>query len=188
MFVLYAIPLGLLAGWLMGGRLDALTSLHLRWAWLAVAGFLVQVAIFTDPLGPLIGDAAPTVYVGSNIAVLAAVFRNLAISGMTIVAIGAALNLAAILANGGAMPADPAALASLGILPPDGSNSVVVADPAFRPLTDLFAMPAWLPFANVFSVGDVLLAVGVAGVIAIAMRGTPANAHAGRDDSPAPSA
>lgn len=170
MFVLYAIPLGLLAGWLLGGRLDALTSLRLRWAWLAVAGFLVQVALFTDPLGPLVGAAAPVVYVASNVAVLGAVLRNLAVPGMVVVVAGATLNLAAIVANGGAMPADPAAMAALGITPQGGTNSVVLAEPALRPLTDIFAMPAWLPLANVFSIGDVLLGLGVAAVIALATR------------------
>ena len=34
--------------------------------------------------------------------------------------------------------------------------------PRLAPLTDIFAMPRWLPFANVFSVGDVLIGVGVA--------------------------
>ena len=34
--------------------------------------------------------------------------------------------------------------------------------PALQPLTDIFAVPAWVPLANVFSVGDVLIAVGVA--------------------------
>jgi hypothetical protein len=37
-------------------------------------------------------------------------------------------------------------------------------------LTDVFAMPAWLPFANVFSVGDILIAAGVATTIVLAMR------------------
>ena len=34
----------------------------------------------------------------------------------------------------------------------------------------MFALPAWLPFANVFSVGDVLIGIGVAATIALAMR------------------
>ena len=41
------------------------------------------------------------------------------------------------------------------------SNSVVLADPALRPLTDIFATPAWLPLSNVFSIGDVLISVGL---------------------------
>jgi hypothetical protein len=170
MFILYAIPLGLLAGFATGGRIGALTDLRLRWAWLAVAGFLVQVALFSDPLGSLAGDAGPAIYVASNLAVLAAVLRNVALPGIALIAAGAGANLVAILANGGAMPADPAALAAAGIDPSGLTNSVATGHPMLRPLTDIFAMPAWLPFGNVFSVGDVLIGAGVAATIALAMR------------------
>ena len=47
---------------------------------------------------------------------------------------------------------------------------MVTADPVLRPLTDIFVLPAAFPFANVFSVGDVLIGIGVAATIAIAMR------------------
>jgi hypothetical protein len=87
------------------------------------------------------------------------------------VALGAISNLLAITSNGGFMPADAGALATAGL---DGAgdhtNSVVLEDPAFRPLTDIFAIPAGMPFANVFSIGDVLLGVGIIVVIASAMR------------------
>ena len=43
-------------------------------------------------------------------------------------------------------------------------------DPALWFLTDIFALPRWVPFANVFSVGDLLIATGIAVVIVIAMR------------------
>ena len=76
----------------------------------------------------------------------------------------------AILANGGYMPADPAAFGSVFKLTPGYSNSVVVADPALRPLTDIFALPAAFPLANVFSIGDVLIGIGLVLTIAIAMR------------------
>ena len=78
------------------------------------------------------------------------------------------MNLLAIVANGGVMPASPEAVARSAARTATGfSNSVVVADPALRPLTDIFALPPWLPFANVFSIGDVLLGVGIAVVIAL---------------------
>ena len=93
---------------------------------------------------------------------------------MAVIALGAASNLAAIVANDGYMPADPAALASVVELSPGYSNSVVVADPALRPLTDLYALPPAFPFANVFSVGDVLIGIGIALVIVFAMRVRPA--------------
>ena len=50
------------------------------------------------------------------------------------------------------------------------SNSVVVADPGLAFLTDIFALPAAFPLANVFSIGDVLIGVGVAVTIAIGMQ------------------
>ena len=51
------------------------------------------------------------------------------------------------------------------------SNSSLVPAPTLAPLTDIFALPPWLPFANVFSVGDVLIAAGVVVIIVAAMRG-----------------
>ena len=131
---------------------------------------MVQVALFSEPLGSSVGGAGPALYVVSNLAVLVAVIRNLAVPGIALVMVGALCNLVAILANGGAMPADPAALAAAGIDTAGQTNSVVTGQPALRPLTDIFAMPAWLPFANVFSVGDLLIGAGVAATIALAMR------------------
>ena len=39
------------------------------------------------------------------------------------------------------------------------------------PLTDLFAMPTWVPMANVFSIGDILIGVGSAIAVVAAMHG-----------------
>lgn len=174
MFILYAIPVGIIAGYLLGGRLDRLSTVRFRWAPLALIGLAVQVALFTDPLATAVGDAGPPIYVASTAAVLVAVLRNLDITGLPIVALGAASNLLAIVANGGYMPADPDALASIGGIEPGYSNSSVTADPALWPLTDIFAIPAWVPFANVFSIGDVLLGLGVAITIVAGMRRGPA--------------
>ena len=49
----------------------------------------------------------------------------------------------------------------------------MLAHPALQPLTDIFALPHPIPFANVFSVGDVLIGVGVVIVIVVAMRRGP---------------
>ena len=174
MFILYAIPLGILAGYGLGGRLARLGDIGFRWGWLALAGLAVQVVLFSGPVADAVGSAGPVIYVASTAAVFVAVLRNLAIPGIALVAIGAASNLLAIAANGGVMPASPDAVAALGA--PDGvgfSNSVVMADPALRPLTDIFALPTWVPFANVFSVGDVLIGLGVVVVIAAGMRTPP---------------
>lgn len=181
MFILYAIPVGIVAGYLLGGRLERLGSLRFRWAPLALLGLAVQVALFSDPLAEVVGDAGPPIYVASTAAVLVTVLRNLDIPGVAIVALGACSNLVAIIANGGYMPADPDALASIGGVAPGYSNSSIVANPALGPLTDIFAIPAWMPLANVFSIGDVLIGVGVALTIAIGMRAEVAPGRAGME-------
>jgi len=170
MVMLLAIPLGIALGLVLGGGMAGLATLRFRWARLAVAGLLVQVVLFTETGDRLAGAASPAIYVGSTLAVFLAVLRNLRRTGMPIVALGALSNLAAIVANGGAMPADPAALATAGLPATDHMNSVVLADPVLRPLTDIFALPEGMPFANVYSIGDVLIAAGIVVVIVAAMR------------------
>lgn len=172
MLILWAIPLGLLVGLALGGRTDGLSHLRFRWPWLAIGGLLVQVGLFSEAGYDLAGGLAPAIYVLSTAAVLVAVVRNLDLAGMPIVALGALANLAAILANGGSMPADPGALALAGLTAGGHTNSVVVPNPGLQPLTDVYAVPVWVPLANVFSVGDVLIAVGIAWAIAAAMRRT----------------
>jgi hypothetical protein len=171
-FILLAVPIGLALGFLLGGRLDRLSEIRFEWAWLAVVGLAVQILLFSTPIGGSFrGGVGEAIYVASTGLVLIAVWRNLRVPGLALVALGAISNLAAIVANDGVMPTTPDALAAAGLDPLDGfSNSAVLEDPALAPLTDIFALPPWLPFANVFSIGDVLIALGIVVVIAIGMR------------------
>jgi hypothetical protein len=176
-FLLYAVAAGIVVGLLLGGRLERLDGLRLRWVPLALAGLVVQLVLFLRPVGDAVGSLGPPIYVASTMAVLAFVARNVRVAGMAVVTLGAASNLAAIVANGGYMPASASALAAAGLDPSTGySNSVVLPDPALASLTDIFALPAWVPLANVFSVGDLLIGVGVAVAIAVSMRRRPEGA------------
>lgn len=171
MFILYAIPIGVVLGYLIGGRLERLGTLRFEWALLAIVGLIVQILLFSPLVTGIIDTVVgAAIYVASTAAVLSAVLRNLHVTGMPLVALGAASNLAAVIANGGIMPTTNEALATAGLEPVDGlSNSAVVADPALAPLTDILALPAWFPFANVFSIGDVLIGIGIVAVIALGM-------------------
>jgi hypothetical protein len=179
MFVVYALPIGLLLGFLLGGRPSGLGTLKFRWATLAVVGFLTQVVLFSAPVSDRIAAAGPPIYVASTALVLVAVVRNIRIPGMALVVLGAASNLAAIVANGGYMPVSPAAVAAIGRAEiVTYSNSAVISSPVLEPLTDVIVLPAWLPFTNIVSIGDLLLGAGIAVVIAAAMRAarrTPAD-------------
>lgn len=170
MFMLWAIPAGILVGLALGGRASNLSALGFRWGWLALGGLVVQLLLFTPTGEAVAGTAGPALYLASTLAVFVAVLRNLRLPGMPVVLLGALSNLLAIGANGGYMPASAEAMAIAGLPPGDHANSVVLANPALRPLTDIFAIPAWLPMANVFSIGDVLIAVGIIWTIAAAMR------------------
>ena len=66
-----------------------------------------------------------------------------------------------------------AALAPLGFGVGGHTNSIAVEHPALEPLTDIFAMPTWMPMANIFSVGDIAIGIGVAVAVSAGMRKTP---------------
>jgi hypothetical protein len=97
---------------------------------------------------------------------LAAVFvvANRRIPGMRVLALGATLNLIAIVANNGVMPASGSALRTAGRLSSstDFVNSAVLPHPRLLFLGDIFAVPQSVPLANVYSIGDICIAIGVA--------------------------
>jgi hypothetical protein len=175
-FILYAILIGFAIGLLVGGRPAGLATLQFRLGWLAVAGFAAQVVLFSAPVTERIGGLGAPLYVLSTTVVFIVLLANARIPGLPVVALGAAANLAAIVANGGYMPASAEALIAAGKIPASGySNSAVLTDPRLGPLTDIFTLPTWLPFTNVFSVGDILIGVGIAIAVVVAMRRAPAD-------------
>lgn len=169
--IFYGLALGILIGAISGGRILRLADLHLRWGWVGLAAIGLQVVLFSTPMGQAIGWLAPVGYVASTAAVLSAVLVNLRTPGMPLIAGGAVSNLAAVVANGGYMPSTASALALAGRGDEAGyTNSVVVAHPVLAPFTDVFAIPVGVPLSNVFSVGDVLIAAGLAVLVATVMR------------------
>jgi hypothetical protein len=182
MFILYAVVLGILAGLVVGGRPSGLAAIDIRWSPLIVGGLVAQVVLFSPWATERVGDLGPWLYVASTAVVVAAMVRNWRIPGIPITVAGALCNMAAVVANGGYMPASPAALAAAGrTVSGVYTNSSLVPDPALWFLTDIFALPTWLPASNVFSIGDVLVGVGVAAAIVIAMRRRPATSPAVAD-------
>ena len=155
--------LAVLSPVLAGGSLRRLADLRFRGTWVLVAALVAQVV-------------AIEVVPGANHAVLSAVHLatyvaagwyvvlNRRIPGLWIVALGAASNGVAIAANGGTLPASRSALETAGIHlePGEFLNSGVLEHPHLGFLGDVFAIPAGFPLANVFSVGDVLIVLGVA--------------------------
>jgi hypothetical protein len=173
MLLLYAIPIGILLGLVAGGRLAPLGAIHIRLWPLALGGLFFQLLLF-GPLAPLVGQLGPALFVGSTVVVLVALVANLGQPGFRLILLGALLNLAAIVANGGQMPASAEAFTALTgqpVVPTTVfSNSIVVApDAPLLALGDIFVLPRPIPLANVFSIGDVLIAIGGALFVARTM-------------------
>lgn len=162
MLFLVVLAVGLLTVRPLGGRFTTLASLHMRGAWLVALALLVQVLAISVLVRPPHLLAA-TLHVSSYCFAAVFLWINRRVRGLPLAAAGGALNLLAIGANGGTMPATAAALQAAGIRG-DGvhfSNSNAVAHPRLGFLGDVFAVPESLgPLANVFSLGDVALALG----------------------------
>ena len=108
MFVLIAVPVGIVIGLLIGGRLERLSQIRFEWAWLAVVGLALQVVLFSTSIGASLGNGVgEALYVASTGMVLVAVWRNLAVPGLAFVALGAISNLVAIAAAMRAAPSSP---------------------------------------------------------------------------------
>ncbi len=204
MFVLYVPAIMLVAALLLGGgRLDRLGTVRLRGIPAIALAMAIQGPLF-GPLAGLLPAGHPVglaAYIATSALVFGVVLMNVRRPGFVLVAAGAAANLGAIVANGGVMPTSPEALAVLGWSGDHAefSNSALVAAPALPWLTDVFALPPWVPFANVFSVGDILIGLGIGAFLAVAVSGPGAGrsvsapldgaaARPGRSGTPALSA
>ncbi len=149
---------------LLGGRLSALADLTLQRGGLALAALALQVLVISVVPDRLEGLHAP-VHLLTYVLAGAVAWANRSVPGVPLIALGGLLNGAAIFANGGVMPAAPDALATAGLAvaaPGSYANSDALADPRLAFLGDVFAIPAGWPLANVFSVGDVAIVLGVA--------------------------
>jgi len=147
---------------LTGGRLGRLAEIRFRAPALAIGGLAAQVLV-VSVLPGLPGWLAVTVHLASYSAVLGFVWCNRSLPGLWLIGLGGLSNLLAIAANGGVMPASADALRTAGRTATEQgfTNSEVVAHPRLGFLGDVLPLPSWVPFANVFSIGDVLIAVGV---------------------------
>lgn len=177
MLLIYFVAAGVLVGLLGRGRLERLVGVSFRWAPLAVGGLLFQVLLFSAPVATAVGAWGAPLYVVSTLVVLVALLRNQRLPGFKVIAVGATLNLVAILTNGGLMPASPEALDAIrGVVAAGATftNSVVAgAEAPFVLLGDIFVLPRPIPFANVFSIGDVIIGLGAVLFIVRVMRGAP---------------
>ncbi|MFN8222331.1 MAG: DUF5317 family protein [Gaiellales bacterium] len=171
MILAFASLLGVCLGLLIGGRLERLAALRLRWLELIVAAFVLQIVAFPFPWLPWRTDdrLATGLWLVSFGLVAIVAWCNRGIVGVPVFATGLGANVLAVGANGGQMPALPRALAAANEHYVVSNNSKRVEAPQLSWLVDRFAVPDWMPVGNVYSVGDVLIALGVVVIVVVAM-------------------
>ena len=159
-----ALPLliGLGVSPLLGGRWSRLAKLRIRFLWVFYVAIAVQLVAFPVKVLPWhTSDRVGVVLWLISYCIFAiGIVANHRLPAMVLIATGLVSNLTAILANGGHMPALPSALRAAGLHFSESRNSAAMAAPHLSWLVDRWAAPSWIPWANVFSVGDVLIAFG----------------------------
>jgi hypothetical protein len=166
--------LGIALGALLGGRLGALADISIRAPYLAFAAILLQLMAFPSDVLPWStpSSVARVLWLVSYALLIWMLHLNIRLRGTPFVAAGLLCNLLAIVANHGLMPVRRSALLGAGRSYNVHNNSIQLGHPHLAALIDRWAVPGWIPFANVYSVGDVLIAVGTVIVIVTAMGGS----------------
>ncbi len=165
MFILLVLFLSTAVALARGGSLNELVNLRVRQLWLFFIPLGLQLVVFT-PLASLFGSSTAViqfVYLVSMLIAALALVLNRQLPGLLWIAAGLVLNVLVITANGGFMPVSPAAREFAGMAALSGrDNNVIPMGPGtwFWFLGDILPLPAWMPFANVFSLGDVLITLG----------------------------
>jgi hypothetical protein len=162
-FLVAVVALSLLTVPLAGGSLSRLSDMRLRWTPVIFAALAIQVVIVSVAPG---GDhwLHRLLHLASYALAGAFLWVNRRAPGIRMVAVGTFLNAVAIVANNGVMPASANALRVAGeVSSTNGfANSTAVAHPRLLVLGDIFAIPKSWPLHNVFSIGDVCIAIGAA--------------------------
>ncbi|MDP9465526.1 MAG: DUF5317 domain-containing protein [Actinomycetota bacterium] len=162
MIIVVASILAILTVPLTGGSLTRLAKLSIRRAWLVWLSMGLQLAITLVPGFP--NWLGQPLHLFTFALSAAFMWSNRHLPGALFIAFGAALNLAAIAANSGTMPASEWAWRTAGFPTLTGAfaNSNVVHGARLPWLGDVFAIPKSWPLSNVFSVGDVVIVIAVA--------------------------
>lgn len=178
MIVILALGLGAAAGWIRGGRLRNLEQLKIRYVPGILVLFVVQSVLRSDfaPLGRLSAILLVWLWCMCVLATAFLALANRRVRGFILVSIGLLSNALVVVANG-AMPLSLSAASRLGISAgqvanglQDGFYVVVTDQTRLWLLGDVLPLPAIVPgMGSVLSIGDVLMLVGVAIVIADGM-------------------
>jgi Family of unknown function (DUF5317) len=167
MLLLAALVLGLIAGIATGGKLGNVANVRFRWPWLVLAALVVREATVFSPLSRI--EGVQYIYLAALAALIAwTIWHVNRLRGAWIVAVGAALNLIVVVANGARMPVAPALAGSLLQRGHAGQYAVMGSGTNLKWLADWIGVPG--PLGGAYSPGDLVVALGIATVAFFATR------------------
>ena len=193
--LLFPTLLAAIAGRVFRGKSARFEGFTFSWWALVIAAFGIELALYNPPIDslPLAATYGPWLWVLTRIALLLAVARNARARGAwavpcLVAAVGIGLNTVVIVANNGYMP--QSATAATAVWGPAATTTVVNndrlentrlidEDSRLTWLADVLPEPTWVPRPNVVSIGDVLLAMGVAAWTFSRLRGVEPSGEGG---------
>jgi hypothetical protein len=176
MILTLAVLVGCVASFIRhrGQIAGQLAAIPLSSAWLALLAVGLQIPLLRAPFGlPEQVGVQQILFLLSYLLLLAFVWRNRRLPGIWIAGLGVLCNLLVILANGGFMPVTPETLVKIN--PGSSLNQwpigfhygyskdviLLRGDTILWVLSDMLVLPRPFPWPTAFSLGDLLLAVGI---------------------------
>jgi len=176
MILAAAVILGLVVSLIQhrGHTASRIASIPLRSAWLALLALVLQVPLLRTPSGPTQPLGLQHIlFLLSYVLLLTFGWRNMWLTGIQILGLGVVYNILVIATNGGFMPITPETLVrinpgstldhwTLGFHY-GGSKDVILprASTNLWLLSDILVLPPPFPWPTAFSLGDVLIGIGV---------------------------
>jgi hypothetical protein len=181
-FIIVALLSGVI-GLVRGGRFDNLTHLSIHWSALPLIALGLQILVIYGPGRSEAGaySLSALLVLSSYALLMVAVLVNRQLPGMIALGLGAALNFLVILVNGGWMPVTAEHLTVSGLMSSSRiltsgqrvpfSKDVIMdgQEIHLRWLSDIFMIPKAGLLAMVFSVGDILMMLGLFRLIQFGM-------------------
>ena len=183
MILAWAVVLGLIIALIRHGRqaFSCIAAINIRYAWLVLLTVVMQIPLLMTAAGPTEEiQIQQWLFILSHILLLAFVWLNRHLTGILIVGVGVLLNLVVILANGGWMPIAPVTLVSINPgttlaqwqegLHYAYSKDIILSAQSSRLwiMSDIFVLGPPFPLPTAFSIGDLVIGLGIIILLAIA--------------------
>jgi Family of unknown function (DUF5317) len=169
--LVWPLAFGLVLALALGGKPQRLAELRLHGVWLFYVGIAMRIWAFPFHWLPW---SSPSFALELSLAAygvfVLAMLVNVRIPGVAIVGVGLLMNLVTTAVNDEHMPALPSALIAAGKHFTVSRNSAMAIHPHLPWLIDRWAAPDWVPWGNVFSVGDVIVSIGAVVFAVVATR------------------